>query len=92
MIDLGLSGSLPGIQGLRAQLQNWTIRCEEIVNAECLASKKSFNHSGRDVTPLDSDNFGRWPKALSQSNEIATRADDCRDLRSSSPLENEGIR
>jgi hypothetical protein len=62
------------------------------VNADCLAPKKLFNHSGREVTPLDTDDFGRWPEALSQSNKIAIRADYCGDLGSSSPVENEVIR
>jgi hypothetical protein len=76
---------------LQAQLQNSSIRFEEIVNPNCLASKKLLNHPGRKITPVDPDHLGGRPEAFSQSNEIAIRADHCQNLRPSSPIENKRI-
>jgi hypothetical protein len=76
---------------LHAQLQNGSIRFQEIVNPNRLASKKLLNHPGRKITPVDSDHLGRRPEGFRQSNEIAICADHCRNLSSPGPIENKGI-
>jgi hypothetical protein len=50
---------------LQAQLQNGSIRFQECVNPNCLASKKLFDNPGRKITPVDPDHLGRRSEAFS---------------------------